>query len=73
MNHIYALTVQLEDGTTETLTTLSDRGTCLGEISLYAGTPQTATVICHGECTLLRLGRQAFRTLLSSHRCDMQR
>lgn len=55
------LTVQLEtaSGSVVRIRTLS-RGTVVGEIAMYLGTPRTATVVTDGACSILRLSRKAF-------------
>jgi SulP family sulfate permease len=58
------LTVQLETagGDVVRIRTLG-RGTIVGEIAMYLGTPRTATVVADGPCHLLRLTREALERM----------
>jgi SulP family sulfate permease len=40
-----------------------DPGTCVGEIGFYLGTPTSASVICEGPVSALRLSLSQLRSL----------
>ncbi|MFP4540070.1 MAG: Crp/Fnr family transcriptional regulator [Opitutales bacterium] len=56
-NHLYILqdgTVAIEKGGAH-VTTLSEKGTFMGEISAILGEPRTCSVVAETECDILRL------------------